>query len=188
MNTPVEHALAALPSRQLHLILAGLLLIAASLCWLFALRAPLAQLRTLQSECARLEMTATDTTLQRQNQQLAEQIATLARQLGAIDSSRSPDQMLVELISAIDRAGQRHGVTLNGATPGGLRKAVIFDEMPFDVEAHGSYQALIDWMADIEQALPTLAIARFDIHPSEQPAQLTMKIRIAAYRSQQAVP
>ena len=90
--------------------------------------------------------------------------------------------MLVYLISEVDRIGTRHGVELSGAMPGPTRKAVIFDEIPFDIEAKGSYQSLVDWMGDIERSLPTLSIVRFEIRPSGTPPQLAMKIRIAAYR------
>ena len=118
--------------------------------------------------------------------QVDNQVNALTRQLGTADLQRSPDRMLVDLIGAIDRAGSRHGVTLNGATPGPSRKTMIFDELPFDIEARGSYQSLVAWMADLEQTLPMLAIVRFDLHPTEQPAQLSMKIRVAAYRLQES--
>lgn len=179
-------SLARIEARQLQLLMVVLLALLAALLWLVALRQPLAQLQALRAEHSLLESSAIDPTLGRQTQQLHAEIVLLAQQLGAANLQRSPDRMLVDLIGAIDRAGNRHGVTLNGATPGPSRKTMIFEELPFDIEARGSYQALVGWIADLEQSLPTLAIVRFDLRPVEQPAQLSMKIRVAAYRLQDA--
>ncbi|MEC5217190.1 Tfp pilus assembly protein PilO [Actimicrobium sp. GrIS 1.19] len=181
--------LARIPARQLTLLFAGVLLLVAALLWVLGIQAPLARLALMHGEQARLTVTATDPgALRQQNDRLAAQIALLSRDLDTADLARSPDQMLVRLISEVDRIGLRHAVQLSGAMPGPRRRVVIFDEIPFDLDARGSYGALMAWMADIENSLPTLSIVRFDIQSTDVPPQLAMKIRIAAYRPQEPRP
>ncbi|HUW38542.1 MAG TPA: type 4a pilus biogenesis protein PilO [Rhodocyclaceae bacterium] len=189
MNSQLTSFLARLPARRLNLVLMGALLIACALTWLLAVRAPLASLRTMRAERTRLETAAADTAgLRLQNERLAAEVAALSRDRGKADWQGSADQMLVHLISEVDRAGSRHGVQIRGTIPGPTRKTVIFDEIPFDIEARGSYQSLVDWMEDIERSLPTLSISRFEIHPTDTPPRLAMKIRIAAYRPLEGHP
>lgn len=191
MTVQILRVLARVPARQLNLALIGTLVIACALVWLLAVRTPLATLRVMQAERARLEAVAaaTDTSgLRLQGERLAAEAAALSHDLDKVYMQRSADQMLVYLISEVDRAGTRHGVKLSGAMPGQARKVAIFDEIPFDVEARGSYQSLVDWMGEIERSLPALSIVRFEIRPADAPPQLAMKIRIAVYRSLEAHP
>jgi Tfp pilus assembly protein PilO len=188
MSKPLDR-LARIPARQLNLLLAGVLVVVAALIWVFGIQTPLARLTLMRSEQARLTATAADpAALQQQNASLAAQIALLSRDLDKADLARSPDQMLVHLISEVDRIGLRHAVQLSGAMPGPRRRVVIFDEIPFDLDARGSYAALMAWMADIERSLPTLSIVRFEMQNTDAPPQLAMKIRIAAYRPQEPRP
>lgn len=188
MTTAATRLLARLPPRQLHLLMAGLLLVAISLLCL-VLRAPVQALQAARAERARLESTGTDSArLVRDNLQLSALIAAGRHDLDKLDEKLPADQLLVDLIGEVDRAATRHGVALGGAVPGPARKALIFYEMPFDVDARGSYQALVDWMAEIERSLPTLSIVRFEIRPDPVALQRIMKIRIAAYRSIEATP
>lgn len=193
MTVQILRVLARVPARQLNLALIGTLVIACALVWLLAVRTPLATLRVMQAESARLEAVAvaaaTDTDgLRLQGERLAAEAAALSHDLDKVYMQRSADQMLVYLISEVDRAGTRHGVKLSGAMPGQARKVAIFDEIPFDVEARGSYQSLVDWMGEIERSLPALSIVRFEIRPADAPPQLAMKIRIAVYRPLEAHP
>ncbi len=187
MNVPFIRVLARVPARQLNLALIATLVAAGALVWLFCMRTPLAALRSMQAEQSRLARAATDpAALMRQNASVVQEVAALSRSLGKDDVARSPDQFLVYLIGEVDRAGTRHRVELSGAKAAATRKAVIFDEIPFDIEATGSYQGLVDWMADIERSLPMLSIVSFEISPTDAPPQLAMKIRIAAYRQLEA--
>lgn len=188
MMTALTRAFSRLPARQTNLLLIGLLLIVAALLWML-LRAPLASLRVLQAETGRLQATATDNAgLLQERRLLASQVTALTATLEQLDAPRNADRDLVALIGEVDRAALRYGVQTLGATPGPTRKALLFDEIPFDVEARGSYQALVDWMADIERSSPTLSLVGFELHPAETPPLLTIKMRIAAYRAVEAAP
>ena len=175
--------LAGMPPRQRTLLLLGLLVIVGALLWLM-LRAPLTSLRLLHAERARLELTATDTAalLLQKRQLIAEVSAAMAAQ-AALTVSPAVEREMAARISAVNRVAVRHGVHIGGATPGPVRRALLFDEMPVDVEARGGYQALMDWIADLERSEPTLAIVRFELRPGDARSMLAMMIRIASYRT-----
>lgn len=174
--------LARLSPRVLTAGMAGVLAIFGVLTWA-GLSTPLRELRTMKAEQVRLEMTTSDSSvLILQNRQLAARIAQLDGNLAKLNGQGVSSPLLVETISAVDQAAKRHGVTLIGAIPGPARATLLFEEIPFDIEASGGYQALINWMKDIERTMPTLSIVRFEIRSGEPLAPLAMTFRIATYR------
>ena len=179
---------AALPVRQLHLAGGGLLLISCAAFWFYGVRAPLAQLRTLRAEHARLHHAGGDPRL------LAAQLAVLdsdssalARRLGNAPTGPATP-LLVQLISDISKLAAVHQVSLQGATPAEEQKAVLFEQIGIDAEASGQYASLLAWMDAIERAGPNLAIDRFEMRRAEAPGQVHIKLRIAAYRPLKSTP
>ena len=193
MNPAWIRKAAALPARQLHLIGAGLLLVVAAALWFYALRAPLTALRAVRAEQAQLALGAGDPRL------LAAQLAVLdtdskalAKRLGASPSPSSahsaPAQAQVRLIGALGTLAREHGVDLHGVTPAPDDMALSFVRLGFDVDASGPYAALVDWIGAIERAQPTLSVAGFEMHAGDAPGQVSMKIRIASYQTQETAP
>ena len=196
MNPAWIRKAAALPARQLHLIGAGLLLVVAAALWFYALRAPLTALRAVRAEQAQLALGAGDPRL------LAAQLAVLdtdskalAKRLGAAPSpsasqtsAQAPAQAQVRLIGALGTLAREHGVDLHGVTPAPDDMALSFVRLGFDVDASGPYAALVDWMGAIERAQPTLSVAGFEMHAGDAPGQVSMKIRIASYQTQETAP
>lgn len=179
---------ARLPVRQLHLLGAGILLVAAAALWFHALRSPLASLRAVHAEQARLEAAGTDPRLlAAQLAALDAETATLSKQLGAA-SGGTPGEQLVGLIREISQLAVTHGVTLRAATPAPEEQAPGFRQSGVDAGATGTYKALLAWMAAIERARPDLAVARFDMRVARTPGQVDINIRIAAYRPQEGAP
>lgn len=188
MSPELIKVLGKLPQRQLNLLLAGVILCMAALLSM-ALRTPFMTLRAMHVERAQLAGRATDgAKVAQQTLQLTAQIADTERALEQLDVSQRPDQLLVELLSEVDRAATRHGVSLRGVVPAPSRRALNLEELPFDLEARGRYSALAAWMADIESTLPGLSIVRFELQPGLKGAPLQMKLRIAAYRSTAITP
>lgn len=196
MKAPVVKGLTAslarMPARQLHLLLGGGLAIVAALLWTFAVRAPLAQLRVQQAERARLAQVASDPAL------LARQLAAASASVAALEAALAGSQgavgadqaqLQLRLIGALDRASSRHGVLLRGAVPGPAREVAGFQEVAVDVEAVGSYPALLSWMTEIDGgdaaagagAGPSAAIVSFDLGAGDNAGARTVKIRLAAY-------
>jgi Tfp pilus assembly protein PilO len=177
---------AAMPARQLHLMAAGVLLIAAAALWFYALRAPLAALRAVRAEQAQLEIAAGDPRL------LAAQLAALdtdaqalAKRIGGIPG-QGATQQLVGLLDQIAALAQAHGVKLHAAVPAPEQQVLSFTQVGFDADVTGSYADLLAWMDAIERSPASLSIAGFDMHAAAAAGQVDMKIRIAAFRPQES--
>jgi type II secretory pathway component PulM len=171
--------LGAMPARQLHLLGGGLLLIVAASLWTLALRAPLAQLRTVRADLRLLAA---------QLAQADRAIAVLSARMGAGTARPAPDQLLVALVGTINRLALAHGIGVTAVTPTHNLQTMVFDEVGFEAQVTGSYSALLAWMAAVEAAQPNTAIAGFEMQPTTIPGQIGMSIRIAAYRPQASAP
>lgn len=190
-------ALARLPQRQLHLLMAGVLLVTAALLWSFALRAPLAALRAQRADQLLLEQAVSNP------RQMAAQLAALTAQVaaqeraatqladssdaeaaaGAANSANAADasRMQLALIGQVDRACARHGVRLRLAVPAAARPVATFTEVAIDVEVAGSYRALLALLRDIDADGGKLAVVSFDLVSGDGASGRLMKIRLAAY-------
>ena len=188
MNPTLIREAAALPARQLHLMGAGLLLIAGAALWFYGLRAPLAELRAVRAEQAQLDLTGSDPRqLGAQLAVLEGETAILAKRLGAAPAQPSA-QLLMGLIGELGALAQAQGVTLHGVTPAPEETVLAFTQAGFDADVSGPYASLLAWMRAIEQAQPNLAIASFEMRPAGTPGQVAMTIRIAALRPQESTP
>ncbi|CAH0248265.1 hypothetical protein SRABI118_02899 [Massilia sp. Bi118] len=178
----------AMPARQLHLLGGGVLLIVAAALWFYALRAPLATLRSVRAEQATLETAAGDPRL------LAAQLAALDTDTRALVQraggvpGRSATQQTVSVLGEIGALAQAHGLRLHSAQPAPEQQVLSFTEAGFDIDASGSYANLLAWMQAIEKSPAGLSIASFDMHAAQAPGQVDMKIRIAAFRPQEKKP
>lgn len=187
MNAWIRKA-AALPARQLHLMAGGVLLIVTAALWFYALRAPLAALRAVHAERARLEAAGSDPRpLAAQLAALDTETRALAGRLGS-GSEQPLTQQMVGLVRDISTLAQARGVKLHGVTPAPEEQALSFVQVGFDADASGSYAALVAWMADLERSPAKLSIAGFEMQSTTTPGQVAMKIRIAAFRPQETTP
>lgn len=187
MSAGLFATVARLPVRQLHLLGAGLLLCVGASVWLFALRTPLASLGALEAETARLQGAAADP--QRLASRLAlvnAESAHLLQRLGAARPAQGGQQLA--LADAIGRLAAADGVALRGVTPAPEQPVLTFGQAGFDADASGKYQALLDWMGDIERSAPNLSIAGFDMHSSKEGGVVEMKVRVAAYQPHGVAP
>lgn len=196
MNPTLIRKAAALPARQLHLMGAGLLLILAAALWFYGVRAPLASLRAVRAEAAQLALAGTDPrALATQLAALETETETLAKRLGAASaqapaqgSAQGSTQALVGLVAELGALAQAQGVTLDGVTPAPEEALLAFTQGGVDAEVSGPYASLLAWMGAIERAQPNLSIASFEMRPAAIPGQVSMKIRIAAFRPQESKP
>lgn len=192
MNPDWIRKAAALPARQLHLAGAGLLLIAGAALWFYALRAPLTALRAVRAEQAQLAQAAGDPRLlAAQLAQLAADSRQLEKRLGAGPinaSAQTSAQAQVRLVGSLGALAREQGVTVHGVAPAPDEMALGFMRLGFDVDASGPYAALLAWMNAIERAQPNLSIAGFDMRTGTAPGQVAIRIRIAAYQTQENAP
>jgi len=200
MNPDWIRKAAALPARQLHLAGAGLLLIVGAALWFYALRAPLTALRAVRAEQAQLAQAAGDPRLlAAQLAQLAADSRQLEQRLGAGPgqasgpalaqaSAQTSAQAQVRLVGSLGALAREQGVTVHGVAPAPDEMALGFMRLGFDVDASGPYAALLAWMNAIERSQPNLSIAGFDMRTGTAPGQVAIRIRIAAYQTQENAP
>lgn len=182
-------ALGALQTRQLHLIGGGLLLVLAAGLWMYGLRAPLTQLRAVRAEHRRLDAGGADPRLlTAQLVQLDADVKAVSARLGLGDAHPAPAKMLVTLMGDVNRLALAHGITVNAVTPSQNVQTMVFSQVGFELDAYGSYAALLAWMAAIEATQVNIAIAGFDMEPAKTAGQIHIRIRIAAYRPQESAP
>lgn len=190
MNPRWSAKAAALPLRQLHLVGAGLLLVLGMALWSYALRAPLAQLRGVRAEHARLAQAGSDPRLvQAQLAALGAESADLAHKLGGaqLGAAGPIAPLVVQLVAEVNRLALQHRVALRGSAPSAEQKTMVFTQYGIDAEATGSYADLLAWMEAIERARPNLAIDSFTMR-SDAAGAVHMRLRIAAYRPLETTP
>lgn len=176
---------ARLPPRQLHLAGCALLLVLAAALWFRLLSAPLASLRALRAEHARLAANAVPLPpLEARLASLRAQVLAQERRLGA-GAAHGPAQQ-VSLVGQINELATAHGVTLSGIRPAPLRQAMSFVQSGFDASASGTYPALLAWMEALERARPDVAIASFSMQSGQAAGVVEMQVRIALYRLEDA--
>lgn len=188
MTDALIYKFAALPARQLHLAGGGLLLIALASLWFYALRAPLAQLRNMRAEHARLATINGDPRLL--GAQLAviqSDSAELARALGrAPQGAAAP--LVMQLISDVGALAARHNVTLHGTSPLPEEKTAGFEQVGIDADASGRYADLLAWIDAMEKSQPNLAIERFSMRAGAAPGDVRLKLGVVVYRPVEARP
>jgi len=175
-----------IPARQLHLLLAGVLLVCAALLWTHALRAPLAALRTAQAERTRLENGEPNAALlAAQLKTLDAEVASLSTELGLGVKQPPAAQQLLALSGDISALAAEHHVNLLRADPAASAQTLVFDEIAVDAEASGRYIDLMAWLAAVETARPNVAVLRLDMGSKlDAPAddgRVELKARIALF-------
>lgn len=183
MKARVIEYLASLPPRALWLAMGGILSLVLLEGWLLVLRQPFGEYQQLKRDHASLEAIASAP------QELPAEIERVERQLGILDqrlaganAQIAPERTIVQLVDRLAALAARHGATLDGVRPAEARRVLVFDEMAFNIQATGTYPALMKWLEDIERELAPLAVAQFSIKRGAEGRGLTMELRMVAYR------
>lgn len=173
MTPSLQKALAGMPARQLNLIAVGAVLIAAALAWTVALRAPLAELRRQQARLAALEL---------------DHAREAARRLPAAGADALPPLPLapapLELVAAVSGSANEAGLAVATATPGAERSVAGLRQRSLDLEASGSYAAILDWLAAIEARQPAVAVTRLELRPAQDGEHRTVLLQLGAYAAE----
>lgn len=184
---------ARIPARQLHMLLAGVLLVGAALMWTHALRAPLAALRTAQAERIRLETGEPNAALlAAQLKSLDGEVAALSTELGLGVKQPPAAQALLALSGDISALAAEHRVTLLRADPAAGAQTLAFEEIGVDAEASGRYADLMAWLAAVETARPNAAVLRVDmgskLDGTADDGRVELKARIALFTPRAEAP
>lgn len=173
MKPTLHPTLAALPARQLNLLAAGAILIAAALVWTLAIRAPLANLRQQQVRLASLD---------------ASSAITLAGRMPAVTPAALPDPAAppspLDLIAAVSAGAQEAGVTVARAVPGPERAVAGLRQQTLEIEASGGYGDILAWLDGIEARQPAVGILRLELRPAEDGPRRQVRLQLAAYSTE----
>jgi Tfp pilus assembly protein PilO len=185
MKAAVIERLAALPARTLWLVIGGVLLLTLVQGWLLVLRQPFGEYLKLKSERATLESPAgSSAQLAAEVERAERQLAALTERLAGAEKPNATDRTIVQLMDRLATLAGRHGATLHGVRPADTRRALMFDEMAFDIQGAGSYPALLKWLEDMESELAPFVVTQFSIKRGTTAEALAMDLRLAVYRLQ----
>jgi len=176
MTPTLRQTLAAMPARQLNLLAMGVILIAATLVWTLAIRAPLANLRQQQVRLAALDATTAVTTT-------APMPAAAPAALPAPTAPPSPPSSL-DLIAAVSAGALDAGVTVARAVPGPERVVAGLRQQTLEIEASGGYGDILAWLDGIEVHQPAVGILRLDLRPGEDGLRRVVRLQLAAYSAE----
>lgn len=172
MTPSLRKALAAMPARQLKLIAAGIVAIAAALAWTVAIRAPLAALRQQKARVAVLE---------------AERASTAALRTAAAGLDAAPPLPAapapLELVAAVSGSAHDAGLAVAVATPGAERSVAGLRQRSLQLEASGSYAAILDWLAAIEARQPAVAVTRLALRAQDD-GRRQVQLQLGAYSAE----
>jgi len=180
----VRDALARMPARQLHLMGVAVLLAAGGALWLGVLQKPLSGLRATYAEQATLAGASADLArLQARASALETLVRVLREGFGAAGHADGAGEAEIQLrlvrdLGALAAAGD---VALMSIRPTPAQRAMIFVQSGFDIEARGSYAALLAWIEAIERSPSGLAISRFELRATTSAGTLEMRAHIASY-------
>lgn len=172
MTPFLRKALAAMPARQLKLIAAGIVAIAAALTWTVAIRAPLAALRQQKARVAVLE---------------AERASAAALRTAAAGLDAAPPLPAapapLELVAAVSGSAHDAGLAVAVATPGAERSVAGLRQRSLQLEASGSYAAILDWLAAIEARQPAVAVTRLALRAQDD-GRRQVQLQLGAYSAE----
>lgn len=182
MTQQLLRRLAALDPRLLAALLGAALLFVVLEAWLLVLRAPVAELRSLQTLRAAAQSAPAPASPAAELERLSQEIASKDQQLHAAGPvARNDDDAVLALIGALDGVGARHGVSLGVVRPGGRAIEGGFEAASFEIEAHGSYLALTDWLRESTQAIAPLVPTELSLGIADETRRLTLKMKVTAY-------
>ena len=153
--------------------------------WFLALRAPLGEYHRLaatrESLAAVVQMSATQ---QGELSRLTAEIKELSDRLsGELHAPAPEEQLAVSLMTELDHAATRKGLTLTSVKPGARRQVLSFEEIAFDVSAQGKYLLLCEWLLDFERTLGRSAtVTDFTMRSIEEGRQVGLTLKVALYR------
>jgi type II secretory pathway component PulM len=162
-----ERSLAAMPARQLNLLAIGAVAIVAALAFT-AMRAPLANLRVQQARLAALNAAP-----------------SFAPSAPGLPPAAAPKPVAMPtplaLIAAVSAGAREAGVTVASAVPGTESRVAGLRRQTLDIEASGSYDAIVDWIAAIEAKQPSVGVVRLELRPAAEEPRRQLRLQLAAY-------
>lgn len=166
----------------------ALIVLALLASYLYVLKAPIAEYRKLGASSA-----AGSVALGSDPQTRTAQIEELSRELQRVraelygTAARVPLRQIESfVIDSLDRISGRHAVELLSVKPGEASAVLMFEELPYDVQALGRYFDLYEWLREVETELRPMAIKQFSMKPDTGGERVALDLRLVAYRPTEA--
>ena len=169
MSPKLRALLAALPARQLNLVVGGAIVIALLLAWTLALRAPLAAYRQHKTALAALEAAGTATPS-----------AAPPPASAAITPAPTPPEPLA-LIAAVSHIAAASDVAVLSAAQGAQRTVGGVRLLTVEIVASARYTALLDWLAAIERQQPTVGIHRLTVEAADDTDERAITLQLVIH-------
>jgi len=187
MTLSLRQALAALPARQLNLVAIGAVAIVAALMWTLAIRAPLAALRQQQIRLVSLRVAQANApapltagSLTAGSPAAGSPAAGSPAALPPLPAAPAP----LALIAAAGASARAAGLTVGGAVPGAQRSIAGLRQQTLDIEASGSYGAILEWLDGIEARQPAVGIVRLNLRAAPEEARRLVQLQLGAYETE----
>ena len=182
MTLSLRQALAALPARQLNLVAIGAVAIVAALMWTLAIRAPLAALRQQQIRLVSLRVAQANAPapLTAGSPAAGSPAAGSPAALPPLPAAPAP----LALIAAAGASARAAGLTVGGAVPGAQRSIAGLRQQTLDIEASGSYGAILEWLDGIEARQPAVGIVRLNLRAAPEEARRLVQLQLGAYETE----
>ena len=181
--------LSTMDRRLLVVLLAATWLFVALEAWLLVLRGPVAEWRALVALRQAAETVAVPTSLTLDIDNTTRAIERAELQLRtSLTAARTDDDTVLFLIGALDPLGQRHGVALGAVRPGGRGFAQGFESAAYEVEAHGSYRSLVDWLHEAQETFAPLVPTELTLDVAGQDRRLHLQMKVTHYALPASAP
>ena len=179
MSPKLRDLLAALPARQLNLIVGGVLVIALLLAWTLGLRAPLAAYRQHKTTLATLEAANANAPVAAPPAAPGGAVPTMLPAVAPTIAPVAPEPLA--LIAAVSHSASQSGVTVSSAAQGAARTVGGVRLLTVDIAASGSYAGILDWLAAIERLQPTVGINALALEAHEDTDTRSATLQLVIY-------
>ncbi len=183
MKQRLLRTLGELNARVVLGVMAAIVALTGTECWLLVLRAPLAELRSqtaLHADLAAAGAGGAETAAQ--IERLTAELPPLEKALDGGKIARTDDGMILFLMDALGHVGTHHGVSLGSVRPGARRIVQGFEETTYDIEARGEYRSLYLWLREAQTGVAPLVVSGFSLRAIDDGPRLALALKLADYR------
>lgn len=151
---------------------------------LYVIRPGLAQYRELsgrEAEAGLLEATAGAASATNEIAVLEGELTALRERVRTGGLALPAQEAEAWIIARLNEASLLHGVRLRSVAPAAPRSPLGFRELPFEVEAAGTFFSLYAWLHALETELRPLVVQRFELAPDAEAGGVRLRLRVVAY-------
>lgn len=171
-------------ARLLVIILAALTILTLLAFYLYVFKEPIKLLQQSQQTLVLLKAeNDRGIPLGQQLEELQKEADSIKLLVNASGQQLPQNQMIAYVIGQLDLIAAHHDVKLVSVNPGSASQLFMFDELPFNIEIHGRYGDLYNWLKDVEKQLGPMVIKSFKLEANGNTGVRRMNSVIVSYMS-----